>query len=128
MPWIDQQGYVRMIHQGRETRKHRVVAEQMLGRPLLSTEHVHHRNGTKSDNRPENLEIVDNRSHLREHWQEGHYDPRVKRQTKPEATCSGCGHFGRLRAKGMCSSCYFQDYYQRHPEKWAAYQARRRRA
>jgi hypothetical protein len=119
MGWIDPQGYVSMWHRGRQTREHRVVAEQMLGRPLQSDEHVHHRNGVKTDNRPENLEVVSNRQHQLEHWQEGHYDPRVARQTKPEAECSGCGWFGRLRAKGMCKSCYHRDYYRRHPEKWA---------
>jgi len=92
--------------------------EQVLGRPLRHDEHVHHLNEVKSDNRPENLQIVSNSAHVTDHWAEGHYDDRVALQTKPDAECSVCGWFGHLRARSMCKRCYLHDYYLRHPEKW----------
>lgn len=62
---LDKQGYAYLtnMHDHPNARKngnifeHIVVMAEKLGRPLVKGENVHHINGVRDDNRPENLEV-----------------------------------------------------------------------
>ena len=81
---IDPMGYVVLcskiwgINTGR--REHRVVIECYLDRKLCPDEIVHHKNGNRSDNRLENLEVLSRADHNRTHHGRGQ-----------NVTCVQCG-------------------------------------
>jgi hypothetical protein len=52
--------------------EHILVAESKLGRPITRDEHVHHINGDKLDNQPENLEVMTNSEHQKLHQRQRH--------------------------------------------------------
>jgi hypothetical protein len=48
---------------GKKCLEHRYIYSQYVKRPLLKGELIHHKNGDKSDNRIENLEIMTPKEH-----------------------------------------------------------------
>lgn len=58
-PNADSGGYIR---------EHRLVMEEKIGRVLTKKEIVHHINGEREDNRPENLELFSNQSEHMTHY------------------------------------------------------------
>lgn len=64
---LNPQGYFVISVNGEQIRQHRWLMERHLGRKLLPTEHVHHKNGKRDDNRIENLEVMTNSEHAYAH-------------------------------------------------------------
>jgi len=76
---ISEHGYVKLKQRGHPNAdpngyvyEHRLVAERKFGRSLVPGEVVHHVNGDKRDNRPENISLFPSvADHLRHHRDAG---------------------------------------------------------
>jgi ribosomal protein S14 len=90
-----------------EVYQHILVAEKKIGRHLDDGEVIHHLNGVRDDNRPENLVVcINNADHLRQF----HSSNRWSRKYNECVTCK-TDDKGKYRHTGfgLCSKC-FQSY------------------
>jgi hypothetical protein len=66
--YVDSQGYVHILVNGKHVSEHRYVMEQKLGRKLRKGEVVHHLDGNRANNSPENLSLyASSGKHSRDH-------------------------------------------------------------
>ena len=73
--------------------EHRLVAEAKLGRRLLASEQIHHVDGDKGNNDPENLEVMESTLHHQiQHRKPGSKYARMPGDKNEQIECAcGCG-------------------------------------
>jgi len=70
---------------GRYVAEHRYVAEQLIGRKLHRREHVHHKDGNKMNNSPDNLQVLTATEHAKLHMTDDHKAYLSRKSTEARA-------------------------------------------
>lgn len=66
-PYVTPKGYLRVWDGKRLVMEHRAVMEKKIGRPLSRAERVHHKDGNRQNNGPDNLVLYATQAqHIRE--------------------------------------------------------------
>lgn len=95
-----EQGYILIKVGGIYLREHRMVIERLLGRKLDKDEVVHHIDGNRKNNHPDNLKVMPRDEHCRLHHQ-------IDKWAREYDECQNCGTTQRPHnARGYCAHCY----------------------
>ena len=65
-------GYIAIWTPGGERLEHQVIMEKTLGRQLVAGEIIHHIDGNKTNNNPNNLQVMKQSDHIRLHLSDMH--------------------------------------------------------
>lgn len=89
---------------GRYVYRYRLLMESLVGRFLLPSEIVHHKNHDPGDDRPDNLEIMSADRHNRLHATQLRNSGRWARK---HDRCVRCGSTDRRhKGNGLCTKCH----------------------
>lgn len=91
-----------LAHKSGDAYEHRMVAEEILGRRLRQSESIHHINGDRTDNRPENLAVMPSSAHHGLAHRKKKMEWRLPDEPNPIVRCAcGCGiEFEKYDSKG----------------------------
>lgn len=65
--YVKRKGHPRVLERGDYVLEHILVGEEVIGRYLKEGEIIHHINGVRDDNQPDNLFITNHADHMRMH-------------------------------------------------------------
>src|SRR4030095_11407521 len=88
--------------------EHRLVMERKLGRQLIPSELVHHKDENRSNNDPDNLELLTISEHMSIHKS-------ITGWSREYDSCVECGTTEqRHRSFGLCRRCYGRHAARKH--------------
>lgn len=94
--------------------QHRLVGADLIGRPLVKGEVVHHHNNIRHDNRPENLEVMTQAAHRKHHFAE--LGDLLRIPLEPGEVAAALKQAGTLKGAARLLGCSHNTLRLRFPE------------